>query len=185
VRNGDEILWYFTSGSEPASGPRELELVAPPSAGAGDAFTVKVVRFSSQGKRGPAAGVDVFAGMQRLGTTGPKGELRVRLGSSAVLEAVGTSDDIPSNHVAVCVATAESKCADAHGKLIYGSGHADRIRGTGGWDRIKARGGADVVDLRSGGRDRVNCGGGGDKVMLDQGDRDDRIGSSCERVLRR
>jgi hypothetical protein len=68
---------------------------------------------------------------------------------------------------------------------MYGSTRADGIRGTRGWDRIKARGGADVVNLRSGGRDRVNCGGGGDKVILDRGDRDDRIRSSCERVLRR
>jgi hypothetical protein len=185
VRNGDEILWYDTSGSEPSSGPRELALVAPPSAGSGDPFTVKVVRFSAQGKSDPAAGVEVFAGNRPLGTTGANGELQVRLTSSAVLEAVGTPDDIASNHVAVCVPAAQRACPDAHGKLIYGSTHADGIRGTRGWDRIKARGGGDVVNLRSGGRDRVNCGGGGDRVILDRGDRDDRIGPSCERVLRR
>jgi hypothetical protein len=185
VRDGDEILWYFTSGSEPESGPRELVLAAPPYAGPGDPFTVKVVRFSAQGNRSPAPGVDVFAANRKLGTTGANGEAQVRLTTSAALEAIGTPDDIPSNHVAVCVATTRSKCPDAHGRLIYGSGHGDRINGTRGWDRIKARAGADVVNLRSGGRDRVNCGGGRDEVIAERGSQDDRIASSCEQVLRR
>jgi hypothetical protein len=185
VRNGDEILWYLTSGSEPSSGPRELVLDAPASANPGDAFNVKVVRFTAQGKSSPAAGVGVFAGSRRLGTTGPDGGLRVRLGSTATLEATGTPSDIPSNDVEVCVNADRKECPDAHGKRIYGSKHADRIKGTRGWDRIKARGGADVVKLRSGGRDRVNCGGGHDEVVVDRGDHNDRIGSSCERVRRR
>ena len=184
VRNGDEVLWYFTSGSEPSSGPRELVLRAPALAGPGDAFTVKVVRFT-KGKSSPGSGVGVFAGSRRLGTTNSDGELRVRLSSSAVLDATGTPNDIPSNHVGVCVSANPSQCPDAHGKRIYGSAHADRIDGTRGWDRIDARGGGDVVDLRSGGKDRVNCGGGRDLLILDRGDRNDRIAASCERVSRR
>jgi hypothetical protein len=185
VENGDRILWYFTSGSEPSSGPRELELRAPPSAAPGDPFTAKVVRFNAKGKSSPAGGVGVYAGTRRLGTTGAGGELRVRLGSSARLEAIGTPNDIPSNHVAVCVSDTPDKCPKAHGALIYGSGHADRIRGTRGWDRIKARGGRDVINLRSGGKDRLNCGGGRDRVIGNRGDRNDRIASNCERVIRR
>jgi len=184
VRNGDNILWYLTSGSEASSGPRELQLKAPASAQPGDAFTVKVVRFT-KGKSGPASGVDVLAGRRSLGTTNANGELRVRLTSSATLQATGTPSDIPSNHVAVCVSSAAGQCPKAHGARIFGSAHADRIDGTRGWDRISARGGADVVDLRSGGKDRVNCGGGRDQVILDRGDRNDRIASSCERVSRR
>ena len=185
VHNGDRILWYFTSGSEPASGPKELVLKAPASATPGDPFTVKVLRFTGQGKSSPAGGVDVTAGDRRVGTTRPNGEARVRLPRSATLEATGTPNDIPSNHVAVCVSAAQSRCPDTHGKRIYGSKHADRIKGTRGWDRIKARGGADVVNLRSGGHDRVSCGGGRDEVILDHGDRNDDIASSCERVSRR
>jgi hypothetical protein len=185
VRNGDDVLWYFTSGSEPSSGPRELLLRAPASARPNDPFTVKALRFSGQGKSSPAGGVGVYAASRRLGTTNADGELRVRLTTSAALDATGTPNDIPSNHVAVCVSASPSKCPDAHGKRIYGSNHADRIKGTSGWDRIDARGGADLVDLRTGGRDRVNCGGGRDQVVLRGGDRNDQIGSSCERVSRR
>jgi hypothetical protein len=184
VQNGDEVLWYFTSGSEPSSGPRELELKAPASADPGGAFTAKVVRVA-KGKSSPASGVGVFDGTRRLGTTDSDGELRVRLGSSAVLQAQGTPSDIPSNHVRVCVSADGGRCPSAHGALIYGSAHADRVNGTRGWDRVKARGGGDVVDLRRGGRDRVSCGGGRDLVILDRGDRNDRIASSCERVRRR
>ena len=40
--------------------------------------------------------------------------------------------DIPSNRVKVCVNADPSKCPSAHGKRIFGSGHADRINGTRG-----------------------------------------------------
>jgi len=185
VHNGDRILWYFTSGGEPASGPRELVLRAPASARPGDPFTARVLRFTGQGRSSPAGGVAVMAGDRRVATTGPDGEARVRLAHSAALEATGTANDIPSNHVAVCVNASASRCPDAHGELMYGSRHADRIKGTRGWDRIKARGGADVVNLRRGGHDRVSCGGGRDRVILERGDRDDDVAPSCERVIRR
>ncbi len=185
VSNGDRILWYFTSGSEPASGPRELTLKAPASAKPGDGFTVKVIRFTGQGKSSPAGGVVVTAGGDNVGTTRPDGKIRVRLARSARLEATGTANDVPSNRVAVCVSARRSRCPAAHGERMYGSKRGDRIRDTRGWDGIKSRGGADVVNLRSGGRDHVNCGGGRDKVILEKGDRNDRIAASCERLRRR
>jgi uncharacterized protein DUF4430 len=183
VHNGDRILWYFTSGNEPISGPRELALSAPAAARPGKPFTVKVTRYTSAGKASPAGGVTVTAGGESIGKTGSDGELTATLQDSATLEADGTPNDVPSNRVHVCVGSGQ--CAGAHGKVIYGSEHADRVRGTRGPDRIKARGGGDLVNLRSGGEDRVNCGGGRDRVIVDSGDRNDRIASSCERVVRR
>jgi hemolysin type calcium-binding protein len=183
ARNGDQILWYFTSGKEPISGPRELVLNAPAQANPGKPFTVKATRYTSAGKSSPAGGVTITADGRSVGKTGSDGELTATLPDSATLQADGTANDIPSNHVGVCVGS--SKCPGAHGKMIYGSEHADRIKGTRGPDRIAARGGSDVVNLRSGGEDRVNCGGGRDEVIVDPGDRNDHIGSSCERVKRR
>jgi len=183
VHNGDQILWYFTSGSEPISGPRELVLRAPASAKPGKPFTVSATRYTSSGKGSPAAGVTVTADGKSIGKTGADGELTATMPDSATLQADGTPNDIPSNEVRVCVGSGQ--CPDAHGKVIYGSEHADRIKGTKGPDRITARGGADVIDLRSGGKDRVSCGGGRDEVIVGSGDRNDHIASSCERVKRR
>jgi hypothetical protein len=183
VHNGDEILWYLTAGNEPQSGPRELALKAPSQVSPGKSFTVKSTRYTSAGKASPAAGVTVTADGKSIGKTGSGGELTATLPGSATLEADGTASDVPSNRVRVCVGSA--RCPGAHGKVIYGSGHADRIKGTHGPDRITARGGSDVVNLRSGGKDRVNCGGGRDEVILDSGDRNDHIAASCERVKRR
>jgi Domain of unknown function (DUF4430)/RTX calcium-binding nonapeptide repeat (4 copies) len=183
VHNGDQILWYFTSGKEPLSGPRELALNAPAQAKPGKPFTVMATRYTSAGKASPAAGVAVTADGKSIGKTGSGGELEARLPDSATLQADGTANDIPSNRVRVCVGS--GKCSSAHGKTIYGSEHADRIKGTRGPDHIAARGGADVVNLRSGGRDRVNCGGGRDSVIVASGDHNDHIASSCERIKRR
>jgi hypothetical protein len=183
VHSGDQILWYFTSGNEPLSGPRELVLNAPAAAKPGKAFTVRATRYTSAGKASPAGGVTVTADGRPIGRTGSDGELAATLQGSATLEADGTPNDVPSNRVRVCVGS--GRCPSAHGKAIFGSEHADRIRGTRGPDRIKARGGGDVVNLRSGGEDRVNCAGGRDEVIVDSGDRNDRLASSCERVKRR
>lgn len=183
VQNGDQILWYFTSGNEPISGPRELVLSAPAQAKPGKPFTVEATRYTSAGKSSPAGGVTITDDGRSIGKTGPDGELDATLQNSATLEADGTANDVPSNRVEVCVGSGQ--CPGAHGKVIYGSGHADGIKGTHGPDRITARGGSDVVDLRSGGEDRVNCGGGRDEVIVDSGDRNDHIAPSCERVKRR
>lgn len=183
VHNGDEVLWYFTSGKEPISGPHELVLSAPASARPGKPFTVKATRYTSSGRGSPAAGVTVTADGKSIGRTASNGELEATMADSATLQADGTANDVPSNDVRVCVGSGQ--CPDAHGKVIYGSGHADRIKGTKGPDRITARGGGDVVDLRSGGKDRVSCGGGRDEVIVGSGDRNDHIAPSCERTKRR
>ncbi len=183
VHNRDQILWYFTSGNEPLSGPRELVLKAPAQAKPGKPFTVKATRYTSAGRPSSAAGVTVTADGKSIGKTGSGGELEATMPDSATLQANGTANDIPSNRVRVCVGP--GGCSSAHGKTIYGSPHADRIKGTRGPDRIAARGGSDVVNLRSGGKDRVNCGGGRDEVIVDSGDRNDHIASSCERIKRR
>jgi len=182
VHDGDQILWYFTSGNEPISGPRELVLNAPASAGPGKPFTVKASRYTSSGKGSPAAGVTVTANGKSIGRTGSDGELTATMPDSATLQADGTANDVPSNQVRVCVG---GQCPNTHGKVIYGSEHADRIKGTKGPDHITARGGADVINLRSGGKDRVSCGGGRDEVIVRSNDRNDHIASSCERVKRR
>jgi hypothetical protein len=184
VRNGDRVLWYFTSGKE-SGFPRELALRAPASSQPGDPFTVRVIRFAPDGKSRPAPGARVTAGGEPVGRTHADGTLEVSLADSATLAATGTQDDVQSNRVRVCVRSKGGECPRHHGKRIYGSPHGDEIDGTRGWDRIKARGGRDTVDLRSGGRDRVSCGGGRDQVVVNGGDRNDRIASSCERVSRR
>ncbi len=183
VRNRDQILWYFTSGNEPVSGPRELVLKAPAQAAPGKPFTVKAIRYTSAGKAHAAAGVTVTADGKSIGKTGSGGELEATMPASATLQADGTANDIPSNRVRVCVGS--EGCSKAHGRTIFGSKHADRIKGTRGPDRIAARGGSDVVNIRSGGKDRVNCGGGRDEVIVYSGDRNDHIASSCERIKRR
>ena len=183
VHDGDQILWYFTSGDEPVSGPRELAMNAPAQARPGSPFTVKVTRYTSAGKASPAAGVTVTADGKSIGRTGSDGRLTATLPDSATLQADGTANDVPSNRVRVCIGS--GRCPGAHGRVIYGSEHGDGIKGTRGPDRITARGGSDVVNLRSGGRDRVNCGGGRDEVIVDSGDRNDHIAPSCERTKRR
>jgi hypothetical protein len=184
VRNGDRVLWYFTSGDE-SGFPRELALRAPASSEPGEAFTVRVIRFAADGKSRPAAGARVTAGGEPVGRAGADGKLQVSLADTATLAATGTKDDVPSNRLRVCVSSKSGECPRHHGERIYGSPHADEVEDTRGWDRVKARGGGDVVDLRAGGHDRVSCGGGRDKVVVNGSDRNDRIASSCERVSRR
>src|SRR5215207_6317934 len=153
VRNGDRVLWYFTSGNE-SGFPRELVLRAPASSEPGDPFTVRVVRFAADGESRPAAGARVTAGGEPVGRTKADGTLEVSLSDCARVAATGTKDDVPSNRVRVCVSAKGGECPRHHGKRIYGCPHGDDIKGTRGWDRIKARGGRDVVDLRKGGHDR-------------------------------
>lgn len=184
IHDGDQVLWYLTSGQE-SGFPTELALKAPAAADPRKPFTVRVTRYGSNGRKSPATGVTVTAAGRSLGKTGSDGRLRVSLPASATLEAAGNASDAPSNRQRVCVSDVSGDCPTAAGKVIYGSSHGDAIDGTRGWDRIKARGGRDVVDLRSGGQDRVSCGGGRDEVIVDHGDRDDDIAASCERVIRR
>jgi hypothetical protein len=146
-------------------------------------FEVTVAAFADDGTRSPAAGASVNGASA---PTDAQGHATVTLTGTGTRTLQAThSPDIPSNHVGVCVDADPTACPDAHGKLIFGSRRGDDIAGTRGWDRIKAGRGPDVVDLRSGGRDRVRCGAGHDRVILRRSDHDDRIGSSCERVVRR
>jgi len=184
LHNGDEVLWYFTSGAE-SGFPSELVLRAPAAVKPGQGFKVKVLDLKSNGTRHPAAGAKVKGGGKTLGTTDSAGELEATLSSSTMLHATRGVDDVFSNHVGVCVNRDLSRCPNAHGKRILGSDHPDEIQGTRGWDVIRARGGRDEVDLRDGGRDRVLCGGGRDRVIVKRGDHDDSIGASCERVVKR
>jgi hypothetical protein len=184
LHNGDKVLWYFTSGSE-SGFPTELALRGPARARPGQAFRVKVLELRPDGSRHPAAGTTVRAGGKDLGTTDSAGRLEVTLPGSSVLKATRGVDDVPSNRLAVCVKGHLNRCPDAHGKRILGSAHGDHIVGTAGWDAIRSRRGRDEVDLRSGGRDRVHCGGGRDRVIVERGDRNDDIGPSCERVVKR
>jgi Domain of unknown function (DUF4430) len=184
LHNGDDVLWYLTSGAESGL-PRELSLRGPASAKPGRPFTVKALRFGADGKASAAAGVTVTADGKPVGRTGADGALAVRLPADATLQATGTKDDVTSNRIRVCVSADSGGCPDVRGAKVFGSEHGDRIKGTPGWDRIAARGGADVVNLRSGGQDRASCGGGHDEVVLEAGDRNDHIAPSCERVSRR
>jgi hypothetical protein len=184
LHDGDDILWYLTPSFPP---PPELVLRAPAQAQPGVPFQVRANQYLDDGTKAPAEGATVSGGTAPA-TTGPEGTAMVTVASpgSARLQATRESDGaIPSNLVKVCVNSYPSRCPDAHGDRVFGSGAADEIRGTRGWDTIQAGGGGDVIDLRGGGRDRVGCGPGSDHVILSAGDGDDRIAPSCERVVRR
>lgn len=184
LEGGDQVLWYLSPGFPP---PVELILKAPARAKPGVPFEVSVVQFDDSGTRLPGAGATVTGGTAPV-TTGPDGNATVTVATqgTSTLRAIRSSDgSIPSNSVAVCVNSDLTKCPDAHGKRILGSGRADEIAGTRGWDLISARGGDDVVDITSGGRDRISCGAGDDKVILSLGDGDDEIAASCEKMVRR
>jgi hypothetical protein len=179
VRQGDDILWYLTPSYPP---PPELVLQGPARARPHVPFQVTVYSYSDNGTRHPASGATV---------TGAGSPTDAR-GHTTVSSSVGThslratrGQNIPSNHLSVCVAASAAACPGAHGARILGSGHADAIDGTRGWDSISARGGKDEVDIRNGGRDRVTCGVGTDRVILRVGDTNDHISSSCERVVRK
>jgi hypothetical protein len=180
LRRGEDVLWYLSPGFPP---PPELRLRAPVSAQPDVPYRVTVYSYADDGTRSAAAGAKVTGAAL---PTGSAGHTMVTSSAAGTDNLHATrAQDIPSNRVEVCVNQDPSKCPQAHGKRIFGSGRGDRIRGTRGWDAIKAGGGRDVVDLRDGGRDRVTCGRGRDKVILERGDQDDRIAASCERVVKR
>ena len=62
-----------------------------------------------------------------------------------------------------------------------GTDRADFIVGSALPDAAVAGGGSDTINVRGGGNDTVNCRNGRDTVYAD---RFDRIGRSCERILR-
>jgi hypothetical protein len=180
VHRGEDVLWYLSPSFPP---PPELRLKAPASAQPNLPYQVTVYSFADDGTRTAAAGATVTGATAPTGPTGHTTITSTAAGTDTLRATRG--QDIPSNRVTVCVNQDSSKCPDAHGLRILGSGRADRIRGTRGWDAINAGGRGDVVDLRDGGRDRVRCGRGRDKVILEHGDGNDRIAANCERVVRR
>jgi hypothetical protein len=180
LHRGEDVLWYLTPSFPP---PPELRLKAPASAQPNVPYQVTVYSYADDGTRTAAGGATVSGAAQPTGSGGHT--MVTSEGSGTDILQATRGQDIPSNHVKVCVDSDPSRCPHAHGKRIFGSRHGDDIKGTRGWDAIKADGGRDRVDLRAGGRDRVGCGGGRDKVIVKRGDHDDRIAASCERVVKR
>jgi hypothetical protein len=179
VRQGDDILWYLTPSYPP---PPELVLQAPARAKPNVPFQVTVYSYADNGTRRPAAGASVT---DAAAATDANGHTMVSSPAGTHALRATRGQNIPSNHVSVCVAADLTGCPDAHGVRILGSNHADVIDGTRGWDAISARGGKDQVDIRSGGRDQVTCGVGADRVILRAGDTNDHISASCEQVVRK
>ena len=131
VQNGDEILWYLTSGNEPIPAQELVAERAGDRRSPASRSRSTATRYTSAGKSSPAGGVTITDDGRSIGKTGPDGELDATLPDSATLEADGTANDVPSNRVEVCVARS-GQCPSAHGRVIFGSGHADRIKGTRG-----------------------------------------------------
>jgi hypothetical protein len=180
LRRGEDVLWYLSPSFPP---PPELRLKGPASARPNVPYQVTVYSYADDGTRSAAAGATVTGAALPTGAAGHTMVTSLAAGTDALRAT--RAKDIPSNTVKVCVNQDRAKCPDAHGERIFGSARGDHIRGTRGRDAINAGGGRDVVDLRDGGRDRVRCGGGRDKVILERGDRDDRIATSCERVVKK
>jgi hypothetical protein len=179
VHQGDDILWYLTPSYPP---PPELVLQGPARAKPNVPFQVTVYSYADNGTRHPAAGASVT---HAAAPTDANGHAMISSPAGTDSLRATRGKNIPSNHVAVCVAADPLACPDAHGQRILGSDHADVIEGTRGWDSISARGGKDEVDIRNGGRDQVTCGVGTDRVILRPGDNNDHISTSCEQVVRK
>jgi hypothetical protein len=96
IKPGDEVLWDLAP-SFPY--PDELALVAPDTAKAGTAFTVRVFSYDEKGKKTPQAGAKVTGAAK---PTGADGRTTVTLSGPAKLIA-RASGEIPSAREAVCV----------------------------------------------------------------------------------
>jgi hypothetical protein len=180
VHHGENVLWYLTPTFPPTL---ELSLRAPAREQPGTPYRVTVFSYADDGTRTRLAGAAVDGASAPTDSSGHAMVTSTGAGTDT-LEATH-ADDIPSNRVQVCVNSDLSKCPRARGKRILGSDHGDAVAGTHGPDVISAGKGRDVIDLRKGGEDRVRCGAGRDKVIVKRGDHDNRIASSCERVVRR
>ncbi len=182
IRGGDEVLWYL-SPSFPA-GP-ELQLHLPSIVRSPGAYQATVYQYdAATGKRTPAAGVSVTSAVS---PTDAGGHTTVTLaGVDGTTRGIGASRDtdqaIPDAR-RVCIGSAES-CPSVRNQ-VFGSRHADEIAGTPKGDVIHAGAGDDRVNIAAGGSDTVDCGAGADRVVTRRGDGDDKIGASCEKVVRR
>jgi hypothetical protein len=180
VHDGDRILWYLAP-SFPVGD--ELVLNAPARAKPSVPVEVTVLAFNDKGQRRPAEGVTVKGA---AAPTNGQGRTSVTFSGSGVNSIQATAPgEIPSNVARVCVNSNLGRCPAHRGRTIYGGPGPDRIATTPGPDRIAAGAGADRISLRPGGADRLGCGPGRDVVIADRGDRDDEIGQSCEKVLRK
>jgi hypothetical protein len=96
IKPGDEVLWDLAP-SFPY--PDELALVAPGTAKAGMAFTVRVFSYDEKGKKTPQAGAKVTGAAK---PTGADGRTTVTLSGPKRLIA-RSAGEIPSAREAVCV----------------------------------------------------------------------------------
>lgn len=157
VKNGDENLWYLTTGEE-SGFPSELRLKAPARALVGEPFTAKVTRLRPDGSKEPAGGATVDGiEADENGAV----EITPEDGSGLALRALGGPEDAPSAIVNVCTSDDLGDCPRKRGIVIYGSPYDDKIKGTAGGDLIDCGKGKDVV------REAQNT---------------DKISDSCEKV---
>jgi hypothetical protein len=172
---GDQMLWYLAPNF-PA--PPELSLTAPGRARTGEAFTVHVQEFGTDGKGAPVAGAKVSGGGSTA-TTDASGAAQITVADPGQATLTATrGSDIPSNEAGVCVAEQLAGCPASQGLRIFGSSKRDKIKGTEGPDVIKARRGKDLVRARGGAGDSIDCGRGRDRAKVDQ---EDEV-KHCERV---
>ena len=181
VRNGDEVLWFFQDTAAGVNTGDELVVRAPARVAPGRSFQVRVIAYDFEGRRSSAGGAQLeWAGETVTADERGRATLRATRRGRETLRAT-RGGDIPSAPTVVCVGSARS-CAARTRHRIVGSDGRDVIRGTGKADHIVARDGNDTIDVRGGGADVVDCGRGRDVVRAD---RRDRVGRSCERVIRR
>jgi len=181
VRDGDEVLWYYSNPAANANVGDELAIVAPARARSDVPFTARVVSYDAQGVRRLAANATVSL-QGRSAKTDAKGRIKVILPGRGTAKLRATrGGDIPSPVTTVCHSASRSDCPPRRTKRIYGTAMADRIRGTGAPDLVYGAAGNDLIDVRGGGKDLVRCGKGRDRVILSVGDRS----RGCERVSTR
>jgi len=158
VSNGDENLWYLTTGSEQGF-PSELSIDAPTAVLPDDPFTVTVTRTLADGTTQPAEGA-VVGGE----TTGADGTVELTIGNGTTeFVATGGPDDVFSAETKVCAANELDNCPSSFGIRIFGTDADDVVRSTFGADKI-------------------DCGRGKDVVKNAQ--RSDDIAKNCEKVKR-
>jgi hypothetical protein len=176
VRPGDENLWYLIEDfNDPV--PDELGLDAPATAKPGEPFEVKVTRWADDGKRSPAAGVDVTGADA---PTDAEGRTAVTVDGRVASLRATAAGSISSNTEIVCT-SALRDCPAGYAETIGGTARGDAIDAGRGSERILAGAGRDEVDARKGvAPDRINCGPGKDRLVIPRDSRSKY--SSCERV---
>jgi hypothetical protein len=125
VKPGDDVLWYFSSGT--SNSGDELVLTAPRSALRGSEFPVEVTGFDFQGAAHPIAGARVTGGSQDV-ITDAEGVAQVSVDRNGTARLRATLDpNIPSAPTSVCVSARLSTCAGGAPGNIWGSRRGERI----------------------------------------------------------